>query len=60
MKINEGLYFCEWCGKEFKQLVGKYISPDKFSKGKSNVSSQCTCPYCNRGISQKTKWEVDK
>lgn len=59
MRISGNLYFCEWCRLEFDQVVGKFVSSDKQSRGKKNVSSQCICPRCFRHVSQKTKSELE-
>jgi hypothetical protein len=56
MKLRDGkanTYYCEWCKTTFDKIVGEYVSIDKFSKGKQNVTSQCVCPNCGRTISQK-------
>jgi hypothetical protein len=63
MKINEGLYVCDWDGTEINAHVGKWQSSPNTAmpwtvKGKKNVSSQLKCPNCHRYVSQKLKVEM--
>jgi len=53
MNIDGNNYFCEWCCQEFKKEVKKFVSSSELSKGKSNGSAHCVCPYCYRFVSQK-------
>ena len=53
MKIQEGVYYCEWCGKEFNKELERVEG-----NGRKGVGvAQCICPKCNRKVSQKTKIE---
>lgn len=54
-RINGNLYFCEWCSTEFTESPSSYISPDKQSNGKQNVTSAIKCPMCGRKVSQKLR-----
>jgi predicted nucleic-acid-binding Zn-ribbon protein len=50
MKIR---LYCPWCGNFDDYELNKVISTNKFSKGKSNVSSQILCSKCGRHVKQK-------
>ena len=55
MKLQQGLYYCEWCMIEFKQNVKRTEG-----SGRKGVGvDQCICPECFRYVSQKTKLELN-
>lgn len=58
MKISDKHFICDWCRHDIKKLVSNYVSPDKQSRGKQNLTSTLICPYCGNKVSQKTKLEI--